>query len=97
MAVVDEFLTLTQLYLNFRCLIPECDTPNPDFSPWWLDKAVPITSTGALDGCQRYGSGNSSAMVVNGTCSPELFDIDIVLACDDYVYENTNTVVYDVS
>ncbi|KOB51980.1 Organic cation transporter, partial [Operophtera brumata] len=81
----------TTARLNTRCLIPQCDTEEPEYSPDWILNAVPGTE-GSPDNCQRYG--NSSA-VVPGVCPAALFDQDVLLPCEEYVYETTDTVVYD--
>lgn len=88
-------------YLYFsRCLIPECERRDQtEFSPYWLVNAIPSTD-GSLDECNRFASVNSTDLgriVESDTCSPEHFDRNTVEPCETYVYENTNTVVYDVS
>ncbi|XP_049872850.1 organic cation transporter protein-like [Pectinophora gossypiella] len=76
-----------------RCLIPECESAGPEqFSPSWLGTAVPGTD-GRLDNCQRYNS--TGIANVTDSCPADLFDQQTVVPCDQYVYEHTNTVVYD--
>ncbi|XP_052749988.1 organic cation transporter protein-like [Galleria mellonella] len=75
--------------INTRCLIPECDAAEPEFSPSWILNAVPDTSSS----CQRYG--NVSAVATVDTCPAELFDTSTLLDCEERVYENTHSVAYD--
>lgn len=78
-----------------RCQIPQCDPAEPEYRPEWILNAVPGTES-SLDNCQRYRNLSASAPPP-GTCPAALFDQDALLPCDDYVYETTDTVVYDVS
>ncbi|KOB58080.1 Organic cation transporter, partial [Operophtera brumata] len=85
-----EYL-FTTARINTRCHIPECDTEDAEYSPDWILNAVP-SSGSSLDNCQRYGNSSISAQ---GACPAELFDTSVLLPCQEHVYENTNTVVYD--
>ncbi|XP_075975366.1 organic cation transporter protein-like [Anticarsia gemmatalis] len=76
-----------------RCLIPECDSDQPEWSPVWLSNAVPATGPSSFDNCQRFA--NTTVEVANKTCPSSLFNPDVLQCCEEYVYENTNTVVYD--
>lgn len=81
--------------LPHRCAVPLCDDLHQEFSPEWVLNAIPAT-TGIFDDCSRYASVmNISVTVQNGTCPASLFDRDNVIGCESYVYERTNTVVYD--
>lgn len=79
--------------LPTRCAVPECDGPNPEYSPDWITNAVPATASG-IDNCNRYVNA-TSVISHDGLCPASLFDRDIIVPCDSYVYERTNTMVYD--
>lgn len=79
-----------------RCLIPECENAaEAVFAPAWIANAVPSDGD-SFDDCQRFAN-TSSAGASNDTCPATMYDSSVVLPCDEYVYENTQTVVYDVS
>ncbi|XP_041973152.1 organic cation transporter protein-like [Aricia agestis] len=79
--------------LPHRCAVPLCDGLSPEYAPEWILNAIPETSSGFAD-CSRYAN-ISSDMTQNNTCPIELFDINDVVSCESFVYERTNTVVYD--
>ncbi|XP_022829592.1 organic cation transporter protein-like [Spodoptera litura] len=80
--------------LPTRCAVPECDDPNPEYSPQWILKAVPATESG-FDNCRRFANVSSDVISSDELCPVALFDRDIIVPCDAYVYERTNTIVYD--
>lgn len=75
----------TAARISTRCLIPECETG--DFSPSWLSLAIP-NDGGAFDNCRRFNSSGLS-------CSADNFYRDEIVRCEKYVYEKTDTVVYE--
>ncbi|KAJ8724967.1 hypothetical protein PYW07_015925 [Mythimna separata] len=79
--------------LPTRCAVPECDGPNPEYSPDWILNAVPATTSG-FDNCNRYVNA-TSATSHDGLCPASLFDRDVIVPCDTYVHERINTMVYD--
>ncbi|XP_026744636.1 organic cation transporter protein-like [Trichoplusia ni] len=88
-AAVEYMFTTARI--STRCLIPECEVEPAEFSPYWLPNAVPCN-----DNCQRFGNASSSLrQVASDTCPAALFDRDTVLPCEQYVFENTHSVVYD--
>ncbi|XP_028177379.1 organic cation transporter protein-like [Ostrinia furnacalis] len=81
--------------LPHRCAIPECDGPNPEYSPDWISFAIPSTSSGFED-CKRYGNVTDQENVENNEiCPVNLFNKSVVIACETFVYERKNSVVYD--
>ncbi|XP_068617413.1 solute carrier family 22 member 3-like [Battus philenor] len=77
-----------------RCEISECgeNTTNAIYNPEWVTNAIPISSTG-LSSCHRYAS-----IYMNGSldyCPSEIFDQGVITTCKNYVYERTDSVVYD--
>lgn len=86
----------TAASLPHRCLVPECEGDSPhQFSPEWLVNAIPATTSG-FDSCQRYVNRTDiSVNLPNETCPAVTFDRNITQPCGHYVYEKTNTVVYD--
>lgn len=83
--------------ITTRCLIPECEGEPTSFSPYWLANAVPQgASQGSFDNCERFESVNSTLRIVDSnTCPASLFDRNRRVQCEDFVYENTYSVVYD--
>lgn len=80
--------------LPTRCAVPECDDPKPVYSPQWILYAVPATESG-FDNCRRFANVSSVVISPDELCPATLFDRDIIVPCDAYVYERTNTIVYD--
>lgn len=80
-----------------RCYIPECENSTEQhLTPPWLAQAVPSTAHGH-DNCHRYAASNSSPPTYSlDSCPSILFNHDIIEPCDAFVYENKNTIVYDV-
>ncbi|VVC95869.1 unnamed protein product, partial [Leptidea sinapis] len=96
-AIASAFLAGDYVFtagkLPFRCAIPECDSNVPVYSPEWILNAVPATSSGFED-CSRFAPINITQFS-RDTCSADLFNRTNVIPCDGFVYERTNTVVYD--
>ncbi|XP_063535087.1 organic cation transporter protein-like [Cydia strobilella] len=83
----------TTARINTRCLIPECESTDQtiEFAPSWILNAIPPSGS-SFDTCQRFA--NISAIYFNDICPASLFDSSNVVNCEEYVYENTDTVVY---
>ncbi|XP_028161597.1 organic cation transporter protein-like [Ostrinia furnacalis] len=77
-----------------RCLIPQCDGQDPEFSPPWLASALPVAS-GGFDQCARFSNSSLQDPDAAEACPASWFDNSTVVACDQYVYENTYSVVYE--
>ncbi|XP_037302422.1 solute carrier family 22 member 7-like [Manduca sexta] len=83
--------------IQHRCAIPQCDGPQPEFAPEWILNAVPGTATG-FDNCYRYANATDNIDAIPNNqdiCPAGLFDRSTSVPCDSFVYETTNTVVYD--
>lgn len=80
--------------LPYRCAVPICDEDPPEYAPAWILNAVPRTSTG-FDDCSRYAIISNTTLLVNNNCPADLFDTSTIIPCEGYVYDRTNTVVYD--
>lgn len=78
----------TAARITTRCLIPECETSGVSN---WLTMAIPLYG-GSFDNCNKF---NSTWLQGNASCTVDNFDRDIIVPCEDYVYENTDTVVYE--
>ncbi|XP_050677872.1 organic cation transporter protein-like [Leptidea sinapis] len=79
--------------ISTRCLIPECDVVGQiEFHPEWILNAVPESGS-SFDNCRRFSPVNSTAFA--NTCPAHWFDRNTISECEDFVYQNTNTVVYD--
>ncbi|XP_061714546.1 organic cation transporter protein-like isoform X2 [Cydia pomonella] len=79
--------------IDTRCLISECESTDQtiEFAPSWILNAIPPSGS-SFDSCQRFA--NISTNYLNEVCPASLFDSSNVVDCEEYVYENTNTVVY---
>ncbi|CAG9562492.1 unnamed protein product [Danaus chrysippus] len=77
-----------------RCRIPQCDTEDPIYAPDWILNAVPGTSLTDFENCERYVN-SSQLLPSTNVCPAELFDRTQTEPCEDYVYQNTLSVVYD--
>lgn len=77
----------------YRCVIPECEQDGvTEFSPDWILNAVPVSGS-SFDNCVRFPNVTSRG----GHCPAELFDRNRTVVCEKFVYENTNSIVYNVS
>ncbi|KAJ8716899.1 hypothetical protein PYW07_003526 [Mythimna separata] len=83
----------TTARINTRCLVPECDGPNPEFSPKWVLNAIPASGS-SFAACERYVN-ISNPVAPDPTCPASLFDSSRTQECNGYVYENQLSVVYD--
>lgn len=98
-AAVSAFMAGEYIFsasrLPHRCAIPECDGPQPEYAPEWIYNAIPSTSSG-LNDCNRYGNiTDQENSENNGFCPASLFDKDIIIRCETFVYGRKNSVVYD--
>ncbi|XP_052741133.1 organic cation transporter protein-like [Bicyclus anynana] len=85
---------ITTARIKTRCLIPECEgTVATEYSPPWILNAVPGSGS-SFDNCLRFDSANSTSR--SDECPAEWFNRQKKIACAQYVYENTHTVVYDI-
>lgn len=85
----------TAAKLPHRCAVPECDEPRPIFKPDWITNAIPIDDSGNIEDCRRYG--NKSTWINNFTdeCPASMFDSNTLIPCDSFVYERSNSAVFD--
>ncbi|XP_063534486.1 organic cation transporter protein-like [Cydia strobilella] len=79
-----------------RCVIPECgEIPGAEheYSPNWILNAIPADGNGNPQSCERYvplsGSGTPQS------CPANIFNQGATQECDGFVYDRTNSVVYD--
>ncbi|XP_072933033.1 organic cation transporter protein-like [Epargyreus clarus] len=87
----NEFV-FTAARIRTRCVIPECEQDGvTEFEPEWILNAVPAAGN-SFDNCVRFASVASSR---SGHCPAELFDRNRTVNCEGFVYENTNSIVYD--
>lgn len=89
----SEFV-FTTARINTRCLIPECesDEQTNELSPSWIMNAVPPSGT-SFDNCRRFANV-SADIFANATCPATLFDSNHIVGCEEFFYENTDSVVY---
>ncbi|CAH2241426.1 jg15623 [Pararge aegeria aegeria] len=91
----SEYL-FTAARIPTRCYIPECEGQDArQFSPPWILNAVPASGS-SFDSCRRFYPINSSNSMTED-CPNEKFNRQRIVNCEEYVYENTNTAVYDFS
>ncbi|CAH2084356.1 unnamed protein product [Euphydryas editha] len=84
----------TTTRISTRCLIHECeDQESAVFRPSWILDAVPESGS-SFDNCRRFASINETVLGYN-VCPADLFDRENIVDCDEFVYENTDSVVYD--
>ncbi|KAJ2951329.1 hypothetical protein O0L34_g5730 [Tuta absoluta] len=86
----------TTARIETRCLIPECEVADSAlFQPPWLSNAVPASGSG-FSNCQRFANLTSpSTSTISSTCPATLFDRQRELDCEEFLYENKETIVYD--
>ncbi|CAG9787564.1 unnamed protein product [Diatraea saccharalis] len=92
-AFMSEFI-FGAAAIPHRCRIPECgeDSKTNGFRPDWIFNAIPQVGTNNFASCERFAS------VGNGTldmCPIDLFDRDVTTGCEAFVYDRTDSVVYD--
>ncbi|XP_061706066.1 LOW QUALITY PROTEIN: organic cation transporter protein-like [Cydia pomonella] len=85
----------TAARLPHRCAVPLCDGLEPEYLPDWISNAIPETATG-IDECNRYiNITDNSNTTLGDVCPAIMFDRNRTESCDSFVFERTNTVVYD--
>lgn len=85
----------TAAKLPHRCAIPECDGFQPEYAPDWIYRAIPQTSSG-FDDCNRFLNLTELKYLEEYEhCPASLFNSNIKIPCETYVYARTNSVVYD--
>jgi hypothetical protein len=62
-----------------------------------VSNAIPTSAGGAVDNCARFSNSSSPEWAPEEHCPPSLFDNSTTEACQSYVYQRTDSVVYDVS
>jgi hypothetical protein len=91
-------------WYDFRCLIPECDREDAIYQPEWLRNAVPYADD-KPSLCRKYASSFTALASTAGpltnnetTCSPDLFDSNTTVPCQDWVFETEEwTIVNEVT
>lgn len=98
-AIVSGFMAgdyiFTAAQLPYRCAVPECDGLQPEYAPDWILNAIPTATAGKFQDCRRYELYNVSADHFVDACPAVLFNRNSTVPCDGYVYERTNSVVFD--
>ncbi|KAI5645207.1 sugar transporter domain-containing protein [Phthorimaea operculella] len=90
----NQFL-FTAARIDTRCFVQNCDVPGQEeFLPPWIDNAIPRNEDNNFDMCHKFLRVNNT-YVTNDTCPATLFDRGTTVQCETFVYENTDTVVYD--
>ncbi|KAE8745547.1 hypothetical protein FOCC_FOCC007736 [Frankliniella occidentalis] len=85
-AIYTITFVFTAQELNYRCLVPECETADTaSYAPPWLPEAVPVHND-TPEACVRFVYNNSSSGG-NSTCSADLFDTTRTERCGAWVYE----------
>ncbi|XP_068617412.1 organic cation transporter protein-like [Battus philenor] len=92
-AFMSEYI-FSAASIPHRCKVPECgeDSNNFTFNPEWISNAIPETSAG-FSSCFRFVPTG-----INGSldyCPDDAFNTDRVMACESFVYDRDNSVVYD--
>ncbi|KAJ2947091.1 hypothetical protein O0L34_g16436 [Tuta absoluta] len=91
----NQFL-FTAARINTRCFVQNCDMAGQEeFVPPWIQNAIPKNEENdSFDMCHKFLRVNNTN-ITSDTCSAALFDRETTVKCETYVYENTDTVVYD--
>ncbi|XP_063362799.1 organic cation transporter protein-like [Cydia amplana] len=92
-AFLSEFV-FSASAIPHRCRIPECgETGGSGYElfPEWILNAVP-SSNGQPDRCSRYAPAGNGSLEY---CPATMFDQAVTQECDGFVYERTNSVVYE--
>ncbi|XP_063622402.1 organic cation transporter protein-like [Cydia splendana] len=93
-AFLSEYVFSASAVLHSRCRIPECGEiggTGYELFPEWILNAVP-SSNGQPDTCSRYASTSNGSLEY---CPASAFDQAVTQECDEFVYERTNSVVYE--
>ncbi|XP_069357833.1 solute carrier family 22 member 3-like isoform X2 [Maniola hyperantus] len=94
-AVKNDYIVATAA-IPHRCQIAECGENSRlhNYNPDWILNAVPKIKSG-FSSCDRYAPTDSG---INGSldyCPPSLFNHTNVISCEDFVYANDHSLVYD--
>ena len=82
-----------KLFYILRCKVPECEEENESFLNDWLNVTVPFTDgTKFPEKCERFLpiADNRS---VDFTCSPEEFERESKINCNEFVYEDDEVTI----
>ncbi|KAJ2951328.1 hypothetical protein O0L34_g5729 [Tuta absoluta] len=93
-AAVEYIFTTARI--ETRCLIPECEVAaSAQFRPSWLTNAIPASGSG-FSNCQRFANLTPpTTSLASDTCPAALFDRQREIDCEEFLYANTETIVYD--
>lgn len=85
--------------VSFRCHIPECDPPEPQYNPPWLLNAVPKGRNNNPSRCERYlHTSNYINRSVVPLCPATLFNNSVTQTCNEFVFDTDEvTILNDVS
>ncbi|XP_034829225.1 organic cation transporter protein-like isoform X2 [Maniola hyperantus] len=94
-AFMSEYI-FSAAAIPHRCWIPECNETSKEhkYDPEWILNAVPQTSSG-FSSCQRFAFRTLGAYGTLDSCPAVLFDQTKIEECQGYVYEKSNSVVFD--
>lgn len=85
--------TLTAGDLDYRCAIPNCDGPNPEYKPEWLVNAIPIDKYGHPKKCLRYQLVNETvAQFAPANCTKSLFTTKNE-TCDQWIFDTDENTI----
>lgn len=82
------------VYINFRCKVPQCDGNESILETPWLPIAMPESNSPRR--CSMYAPTNIN-ISEPGTCSAEMFDQTQRIPCEEWIFGEGETVVKDVS
>lgn len=88
--------------VNYRCPIPECESPNSDgdwsdleYNPSWLENAIPFEKS-LPKKCVRYLYIRNTT--ISDACAAENFDTNVQVDCFEAVFDDyESTIVNEVS
>ncbi|XP_045769458.1 solute carrier family 22 member 3-like [Maniola jurtina] len=87
---------LSAASIPHRCRIPECGENSSllTYNPDWILNAVPETKS-SFSSCDRYAPIDSGTNGSLDYCPASLFNHTNIVSCEDFVYANDYSVVYD--
>ncbi|KAK9874715.1 hypothetical protein WA026_005533 [Henosepilachna vigintioctopunctata] len=77
----------TAMDSEYRCLVPQCDNPEPKFQEKWLDIAIPSSSTNKSRKCDMYATFPNLTLT-SDNCSVVQFDRSHLVTCSEHVFKD---------
>ncbi|KAL4713919.1 hypothetical protein ACJJTC_015573 [Scirpophaga incertulas] len=94
--LLNEYIFGTAV-VPHRCMIPECGEESKGLTYYndWASDAIPKDSNGKLSSCKRFVPINGTRNGTIDSCPASLFNEEVTIECEGYVYARENSVVYE--